>query len=78
MKAWKKGDPVGGGEIYLPTAADRAAYGQACRAAILTSAATYCLSLTGIEARRKYIAEYPAHLREDLKAEISKIWEGRR
>ena len=73
MKPWAGG--IGGGEIFLPNDEARAAYGQACRAAIIDSAARYVINLGSLDERRAFIAKYPAKMQDSLKARIKKIWE---
>lgn len=75
MKPWTGG--IGGGEIYLPDEATKAAYGKACRAAIIDSAARHVINLGSLEARRAFIAKYPAKMQDSLKARIKEIWETR-
>ena len=69
--------PVGSGEVYLPDRASRVAYGAACRAAIIDSAARHVISLPDLAARQAFIKAYPDHLEEDLKVRIKQLWETR-
>lgn len=75
MKAWSAGDPIGMGEIYLPTQKARNAYGNACREAIIDSAAAHAIKLATLAARRRFIDTYPADRRDALKARIKTLWE---
>jgi Arc/MetJ family transcription regulator len=77
MIAWQPGDPVGTGALYLPTKEDRLAYGMACRAAIIESAARHAISLGSLQLRRDFIDAYPDTMRDALKARIKQIWETR-
>lgn len=49
-------DPVGMGEIYLPTRDSKDAYNAACNEEMLNSAARYAMELRTVEARRDFIA----------------------
>lgn len=75
MKPWTEGDPIGMGEIFLPTQNARNAYGKACRAAVIDSAALHAISLPTLHQRRKFIDSYPADRRDALKARIKTLWE---
>ena len=77
MKAWRVGDPVGTGELYLPTAKIRDAYGKACRSAQIDSAAKHAISLSTLHLRREFIDRYPADARDALKDRVRKLWEER-
>jgi hypothetical protein len=73
MKPWAGG--IGGGEIFLLDQKTRVAYGQACRAAIIDSAARHVINLGSLDERRAFIAKYPAKMQDSLKARIKEIWE---
>jgi hypothetical protein len=75
MKPWATGETIGSGDVYLPYTKTKAAYGQACRAAIINSAARHAINLTTLQARRDYINGHPA--KEQLKARVSELWESR-
>lgn len=75
MKPWAEGDPIGMGEVYLPTQKVRDAYGKACREAIIDSAAAHAIELATLAARRQFIDTYPADRRDALKARIKTLWE---
>jgi hypothetical protein len=77
MKPWQPGDPVGMGEVYLPDKKTRAAYGKACRAAVIDSAAKHAISLPTLHRRRNFIDSYPVNAREALKDRVREIWEER-
>ena len=77
MKPWQPGDPVGMGEVYLPDKKARAAYGKACRDAVIDSAAKHAISLPTLHERRKFIDSYPLDAREALKDRIKELWEAR-
>lgn len=68
---------VGSGEVYLPNRASRAAYGAACRSAIIDSAARHVISLPTLAARQAFINAYPDRLKEALKIRIKELWETR-
>lgn len=74
MKPWQPGDPVGMGEVYLPDKKTRAAYGKACRAAVIDSAAKHAINLPSLQRRRDFINRYPADAREALKDRITELW----
>lgn len=77
MKAWSAGDPIGMGEVYLPTKKTRDAYGKACSEAQINSAAALAIELPTLAARRAFIDTYPASRRDALKARIKTLWENR-
>jgi hypothetical protein len=70
-------DPVGIGEIYLPTRDSKEAYNAACNEEMLDSAARYAMELRTVEARRDFIATWPGSRRNALKAKIKELWEKR-
>lgn len=74
MKPWQPGDPVGMGEVYLPDKKTRAAYGKACRAAVIDSASKHAINLPTLQRRRDFINSYPANAREALKDRITELW----
>lgn len=69
------GDPVGMGEVYLPSRDSKEAYNAACNEALLDSAARYAMELRTVEARRDFIATWPESRRNALKAKIKTLWE---
>jgi len=71
------GDPVGMGEVYLPSRDSKEAYNEACNEEILDSAARYAMELRTVEARRDFIATWPESRRNALKAKIKTLWEKR-
>jgi len=71
------GDPVGMGEVYLPSRDSKEAYNAACNEEILDSAARYAMELRTVEARRDFIATWPESRRNALKAKIKTLWEKR-
>lgn len=75
MKPWAEGDPIGMGKVYLPTQQSRNAYGNACREAIIDSAAAHAIELVTLAERRQFIDTYPADRRDALKARIKTLWE---
>jgi hypothetical protein len=77
MKAWKMGDPVGIGEVYLPSRDSKEAYNAACNEEMLDSAARYAMELKTVEARRDFIASWRENQRNALKAKIKTLWEKR-
>ena len=77
MKAWKMGDPVGMGEVYLPSRDSKEAYNTACNEEMLDSAARYAMELKTVEARRDFIATWRENQRNALKAKIKILWEKR-
>lgn len=75
VRDWQVGDPVGMGEVYLPTTDSKEAYSAACNEALLDSAAEYAMELKTVEARRDFIATWPENQRNALKAKIKTLWE---
>jgi len=71
------GDPVGMGEVYLPSRDSKEAYNAACNEELLDSAARYAMELRTVEARRDFIATWPESRRNALKAKIKILWEKR-
>ena len=71
------GDPVGMGEVYLPSKDSKEAYNAACNEKMLDSAARYAMELKTVEARRDFIATLPERRRNELKAKIKTLWEKR-
>lgn len=71
------GDPVGMGEVYLPSRDSKEAYNAACNEEMLDSAAGYAMELKTVEARRDFIATWPESRRNALKAKIKTLWEKR-
>jgi hypothetical protein len=71
------GDPVGTGEVYLPSRDSKEAYNAACNEELLDSAARYAMELKTVEARRDFIATWPESRRNALKAKIKTLWETR-
>ena len=78
MKAWKIGDSVGIGDLFLPTRDSKEAYNAACNEKMLDSAARYAMELRTVEARRDFIATWPESRRNALKAKIKDLWEKRK
>jgi len=71
------GDPVGMGEVYLPSRDSKEAYNAACNEEILDSAARYAMELRTVEARRDFIATWPESRRNALKSKIKTLREKR-
>ena len=71
------GDPVGMGEVYLPTRDSKGAYNAAYNEELLDSAARYAMELRTVEARRDFIATWPESRRNALKSKIKTLWETR-
>lgn len=78
MKAWKMGDPVGMGEVYLLTRDSKEAYNAACNEEMLDSAARYAMELRTVEARRDFIATWRENQRNALKEKIKDLWDKRK
>ena len=68
------GDPVGMGEVYLPSSDSKEAYNAACNEELLDSAARYAMELRTVEERRNFIATWPKGRRDELKAKITSLW----
>lgn len=75
MRPWRASDGIGGGTIYLPDDAARAAYDAACRDAITLSAAKHAISLPSLQQRREFVDSYPAKARDALKGQMKTLWE---
>lgn len=74
MKPWRPGDPVGCGEVFLPTRKHAEEYTAACRAAIITADARAICAIPELATRRAQIARYPEKHRAALKARIAELW----
>ena len=74
MTPWRKGDPVGMGEVYLPDTKDKQAYSLACKRLIIERAALHVLKLKTIDKRRQFINSYPQAGQDDLKSRVSELW----
>lgn len=77
MKPWEAGDPVGSGEIYLPDAATKRAYGDACRKKLVESYARHVLDGKNIAIRRARVSRCPKEVREMVKSMVQKMWDER-
>lgn len=75
MKPWRKGDPVGSGEVYLPDSKSKQAYAEACKSLWLEPAAQHAVNLPTLHARRQFLASYPNAAREELKIKILELWD---
>ena len=73
----RPGDPVGCGEVYLPTRAAAEAYQAACRDAILTADARAIIAIPSVGTRCARVAMYPALWRGALKQKIKELWAAR-
>lgn len=76
MTPWKPSDGLCG-IIYLPNGETMAAYGNACRAAIIESAAKHAIRLGSLQDRRTFIDRYPAGIRDELRKRIKELWDQR-
>lgn len=76
MTPWKPSDGLCG-IICLPDRRTRAAYGDACRAAIIESAAKHAIGLGSLQDRRAFIDRYPGNIRDELKKRIKELWDQR-
>ena len=74
MTPWKPSDGLCG-VVYLPDRQTKAAYGDACRKAIISSAAEHVISMGSLPERRAFVDKYPAAMREYLKKEILERWQ---
>lgn len=77
-RPWAPGDPVGCGEVFLPTRRDVLAYTDACQAAILDATARSILAEQDLATRRARIDAFPEAKRDALKARIKELWNERR
>ena len=74
MKPWQPGDPIGTGKVYLPDEASKAAYFEACKREIVASAAKRVMQGSSVTKRRELLAQTPAPIREDVKAQVQRLW----
>lgn len=71
---WQPGDPIGCGEIYLPTSALRQKYHQAVHEATITAIARGVVNMPELASRRAAIARVPEKWRDEVKARVKEIW----
>lgn len=77
MKPWQPGDPVGCGQVYLPTAKLREAYGAQCLKQIMDAAALAVINAPELATRQAMIARHPLNTRDLLKQHVKELWERR-
>ena len=65
------------GEIYLPDAKSQAAYANACRVALIDSAARHAINLPTLQQRRDFINKQSPAAQDALKARIKELWRDR-
>ena len=65
------------GEIYLPDAKSHASYANACRVALIDSAARHAINLPTLKQRRDFINKQSPAAQDALKARIRELWETR-
>ncbi len=73
-RPWRPGDPVGCGEVFLPTRKLVEAYTQACVDAQIETAARAICAMPDRETRAAAVAMYYAPRRERLKEKIRELW----
>lgn len=73
-RAWQLGDPIGPGQLFLPTKADRLAYAEACIAAQIEATARAICAMPDKATRAAAVAMYPADRRDRLKEKIRELW----
>lgn len=78
MKPWAPGDPVGVGEVFLPTSKLRTAYAEECARKIIEAAAQAVLNAPELATRHAIIARHPKKTRDNLKARVKELWEAGR
>jgi len=78
LRPWRDGDAIGMGEAYLPDTKTKRAYSNACKSLMIESAARHILGMRDINKRRIAIEAYPEAIKEQLKAEITRLWDNQR
>lgn len=78
LTPWKPGDPIATGQIYLPDAESRAAYGAEVQRQLVESWATFVLQGRNIQTRRARIQQCPRSMQGAVKARVLEIWEERK
>lgn len=78
LKPWQPGDPVGRGQVYLPSSKVRVEYHRQCTREIILADARMICAAPDLQTRRAMIARYPEEYREQLKARVKEIWEAGR
>jgi hypothetical protein len=71
---WQPGEPIGCGEIYLPTAKLRAEYHRAVREAVMAATARGIVNMPELASRRAAIARVPEKWRDEIKARVAELW----
>jgi hypothetical protein len=66
------------GEAYLPDTKTKRAYSNACKSLMIESAARHILEMRDLNKRRMAIEAYPETMKEQLKAEITRLWDNQR
>ena len=75
LTPWQPGDPVGTGQVYLPSEKLAAAYGAECQRLLVESWAQQVMKGQTIHARRALIQQCPASMREKVKLRVTELWE---
>jgi hypothetical protein len=78
LTPWKPGDPIATGQIYLPDAESRAAYGAEVQRQLIESWARLVLQGRDINTRRARIRACPRSMQDQVKARVTELWEERR
>tara|TARA_R100001198_G_scaffold29191_1_gene15345 strand:- start:37 stop:279 length:243 start_codon:yes stop_codon:yes gene_type:complete len=78
LRPWRDGDTIGMGEAYLPDTKTKRAYSNACKSLMIESAARHILAMRDLNKRRMAIEAYPETMKEQLKAEITRLWDNQR
>lgn len=73
-EAWRPGDPVGGGEVYLPDEKTRAAYGEECARQIVEAYAWRVVQTPSLYYRRQLIEQFPKAMQQRLKDRVLELW----
>ena len=66
------------GEAYLPDTKTQRSYFNACQLQIIGVAARHILAIRDLNKRRIAIEAYPEAMKEQLKAEITRLWDNQR
>lgn len=77
-RPWKPGDPIGCGEVFLPTRKAVEEYTAACIAAQITADARAVCAIPDRATRAARVAMYPEYRRDALKARILELWNARK
>lgn len=78
LTPWKPGDPVGCGDVYLPTSELRSAYAEECRRQQTEANALYVLDGATLAIRQARVRQLPVNLQAAVQVRVWEIWNERK